>query len=300
MNANDIFIKDQPILTKIFNNINKTKKNVQAYVLTGESKEKLQKYALLLSKILICPNQYHEDCNKCNICNRINDNNYSELKIIYPENRVIKKDEIVKLRNYFNTQSIEGRNQVYIIHDIETLNQSASNSILKFLEEPESNLTAIFTTTNIDSVIKTVISRCQIIKINNIRVKYGLDFVKEISNLDEEKIYLVIDFLKNIEKNYAIAFSELKNNFIKYFDNKELVSSALKVMLLYYKDMLNYKIRNKCYYFEVNDIKLISKNQTEDLISKKISFILENLKKIEYNVNILLFMDNLLIGIGEI
>lgn len=300
MNANDIFIKEQPILTKIFNNINKTKKNVQAYVLTGESKEKLQKYALLLSKILICPNQYHEGCNKCNICNRINDNNYSELKIIYPENRVIKKDAIVKLRNYFNTQSIEGRNQVYIIHDIETLNQSASNSILKFLEEPESNLTAIFTTTNIDSVIKTVISRCQIIKINNIRVKYGLDFVKEISNLDEEKIYLVIDFLKNIEKNYAIAFSELKNNFIKHFDNKEIVSSALKVMLLYYKDMLNYKIRNKCYYFEVNDIKLIAKNQTEDLISKKISFILENLNKIEYNVNILLFMDNLLIGIGEI
>ena len=42
------------------------------------------------------------------------------------------------------------------------------------------------------------------------------------------------------------------------------------------------------------------KSPDNETISKKISFILENITKLEYNVNILLFMDNLLIGIGEI
>ena len=71
------------------------------------------------------------------------------------------------------------------------------------------------------------------------------------------------------------------------------------LMLFYYKDMLNYKIKNKCIYYEANDIKSLANIQNDNLISKKISFILENIAKLEYNVNILLFIDNFIIGIGE-
>ena len=85
-----------------------------------------------------------------------------------------------------------------------------------------------------------------------------------------------------------------------YFNTKELLIDAFNVILLYYKDMLNYKIKNKCIYYEINDIKSIANTQTDNLISKKISFILENIAKLEYNVNILLFIDNFIIGIGEI
>ena len=289
MTSNDILIKSQPILSKIFNKIRNTENNVQAYILYGESKETLEEYATLFSKILICPHKYEENCNKCNICMRID-----------PVNKMIKKEAIIELRDYFRTESIEGRNQVYIINDIETLNVAAANSILKFLEEPDSNSVAIFTTTNLDAVISTIASRCQIIKINNVRTKFGIEFVQEISGLDEENIYTVTDFVKKIEKNSVMAFANLKSDFIQSFDNKDTLTNALQVMMLYYKDILNYKIKNKCLYFEVNDLKSIADSQTTDVITRKISFILENIPKIEYNVNILLFMHNLLIGIGEI
>ena len=141
---------------------------------------------------------------------------------------------------------------------------------------------------------------CQLIKTNNVRTKYGIDFVKELTNLEEDQIYDIIDFTKSLERNYNKAFSCVKTNIVDVYNNKELLSSALKVMLLYYKDMLNYNIKEKCLYFEVNDVKNVIKTQNNDTISKKISFILENITKLEYNVNILLFMDNLLIGIGEI
>lgn len=300
MTSSDILIKNQPILSKIFNKIRNTENNVQAYILYGESKEMLEKYATLFSKILICPHKYEENCDKCNICMRIDNNSYGELKIINPVNKMIKKEAIIELRDYFQTESIEGRNQVYIINDIETLNVAAANSILKFLEEPDSNSVAIFTTTNLDAVISTIASRCQIIKINNVRTKFGIEFVQEISGLDEENIYNITDFVKKIEKNPVMAFANLKTDFMKSFDNKDTLTNALQVMMLYYKDMLNYKIKNKCLYFEVNDLKSIAEAQTTDVITRKISFILENIPKIEYNVNILLFMHNLLIGIGEI
>lgn len=295
----DIIVKNQPVLNKVLNNINNGKKNVQAYILYGDSKEVLKEYALTLSKVLICPHKYNNNCNNCNICRRIDSNTYGELKVINPVNNMIKKESVIEIKDNYNTESIEGKNLVYIINDVETLNASAANSILKFLEEPDGNLVAIFTTTNLDLVIKTIVSRCQVIKINNYKRKKGLDFIKELTGFDEETIYSIVDFTKKIEKDKTSAIVNVKNDFINVFDTKEALAKALNVMLLYYKDMLNYKIRNKCFYFDINDVKLGMNNKSEDVISKKISFILENISKLEYNVNVLLFMNNLIIGIGE-
>lgn len=297
---NEIFIKNQPVLSKILNKIRNTENNVQAYILTGDSKEELQEYSTLFSKILICPHKFDSNCEKCNICARIDNNTFGELKVIEPVNKVIKKEAILKLRDAFKTESIEGKNQVYIINDIENFNGAAANAILKFLEEPDSNSIAIFTTTNLDGVIKTIASRCQIIKVNNYKTKFGIEFVSEITSFDEETIYKVVDFTKQIENNSSNSIATVKNDFISEFDTKGKLFEALSVMLLYYKDMLNYKIKDKCLYFEVNDVKSIASFQNEDIISRKISFILENMAKIEYNVNVLLLMSNLIIGIGEI
>lgn len=295
----EIQIKNQPILNKILNNINNKGNNVQAYILSGNDKENLINYAILFSKVLICPHKYKKGCSECNICNRIDKENYAELKIINPVNKIIKKEAILELKNEFKTKSIEGKNEVYIINDAETLNGAASNTILKFLEEPDSNIVAIFTTTNLDSVIKTIVSRCQVIKINNFQKKSGIDFIKNLTNFDEETIYKVIDFVKIIEKDTEDAIINAKKLFFNYFNTKELLINAFNVILLYYKDMLNYKIKNKCIYYEANDIKSLANIQNDNLISKKISFILENIAKLEYNVNILLFIDNFIIGIGE-
>lgn len=296
----ELLIKNDPRLTNIYNNLIKSKKNSQSYMLVGNSKSKLNEYAVLLSKILVCPHTFEEKCTKCNICKRIDSNNYPELKIISPENKVIKKEKITDLTRKFQSQSIEGRNLVYIINDAECLNIAASNSILKFLEEPDSNVVAIFTTTNFDGVIKTITSRCQIIKVNNTKINEGINFVIETSGLDEENVYKVVDFTKKIENNYPLAVAQVKEDFLNIFNNKDMLDKALKVMLLFYKDILNYKINEKTQFFEKNEIKLVANKQTKDIISKKISFILENMDKIEYNVNMLLFMNYLLIGIGDI
>lgn len=296
----EIQIKNQPILNKILNNINNNGNNVQAYILSGNDKENLINYAILFSKVLICPHKYKKGCSECNICNRIDKENFGELKIINPVNKIIKKEAILELKNEFKTKSIEGKNEVYIINDAEALNGAASNTILKFLEEPDSNIVAIFTTTNLDSVIKTIVSRCQVIKINNFQKKIGIDFIKKLTKFDEETIYKVIDFIKIIEKSSEDAIIDAKKSFLDYFSTKESLINTFNVILLYYKDMLNYKIKNKCSYYEINDIKSIADMQTDNLISKKITFILENIAKLEYNVNILLFIDNFIIGIGEI
>ena len=297
--TDEIIIKNQPIFNKILNKINNTQNNVQAYILCCTSKTTLDTYSNLFSKVLICPYKYKENCNNCNICSRIDNNIFSELKIINPVNGVIKKECIIELRNDFQTQSIEGKNEVYIINDAECLNQSSANAILKFLEEPDTNTVAICTTTNLDAMISTIKSRCQIIKLNNNVVDKGIDFVIKQTNLTEEEIYESLDFIRTVENNYSLAFSKVKDEFLNQFKTKEKLSSAIYVILLFYKDVLNHKLKNTCLYFEKNDLINIANRQSVNLITKKISFVLENMYKLEYNVNMLLFMDNLLIRIGE-
>lgn len=297
----EVVVNGQQILSKILTKINKSKANVQAYLLSHAEEEELEKYALLFAKVLICPDSYSEACNKCNICKRINSNSFSELKIIKPEKSLIKKEEIINLRNSYKTSSIEGKNQVYIIHGAHHLQPAAANSILKFLEEPDSNTIAIFTTTNINKVINTIVSRCQVIKLNQNNHKIGMFFVEKLTSLDQEKIAIVMDYLFDIENNKSKAISESKEWFLKHFPEKDQLKSALNVMLLIYKDTLNYKLFEKMEYFNnETGIKNLAANSEIEIITKKIAFILENISKLEYNVNILLFINNLIIGIGDI
>lgn len=296
----EISVQKQPVFSKMLNKINNTWNNVQAYILCCDSKEMLNLYSKLLSKVLICPNKYKENCNDCNICKRIDNDVFSELKVINPVNNVIKKESIIDVRNSFQTKSIEGKNEVYIINDAECLNISSANSILKFLEEPDGNSVAIFTTTNKNKVLPTILSRCQIITLNNNSAGTGLDFVMKQTGLTEDEVFSVLDFIKLLKKSYSLAFSKVKDEFLAHFQTKEKLMSAIFVMILFYKDILNYKLEKRCLYFQKNDFVNIPETETLNLITRKISFLLENMYKLEYNVNVTLFMDNLLIGIGEI
>ena len=115
---NEIYVENQPIFTKVLNVINNKSKFHQAYILVNEDKKKLDEYAFLLSSVLICPEKYKKECTKCNICHRIRNNVFGELKVIKPSNNTIKKEEIISLRNEFQTSSIEGNTTSLYIRKI--------------------------------------------------------------------------------------------------------------------------------------------------------------------------------------
>lgn len=64
-------------------------------------------------------------------------------------------------------KSINSGKQFYIIEYAENLNSSSANALLKFLEEPDDEIIAILVTKNINKVISTIVSRCQIVNLNH-------------------------------------------------------------------------------------------------------------------------------------
>lgn len=298
----DEYIEKQNLLNKLITKISKDTINVQAYLLVCENNKILQDSSILLAKSLICPHSFKKNCIECNICKSIDDQNYGELINIYPVNNIIKKEEILNIRDKFSTYSVHGKNQVYIINNVEYLGDSAANTLLKFLEEPDSNTVAIFTTTALNKVLDTIISRCQVIKLNSFN-KEGLDFVKSFCDCeDEEKIKKYIDIIINVEKNeYEAVVNVDKKKWLKIVTNKEDLTILMNLWILIYEDLLNKNIFNNYKYFnnlvDIEDI--FSKNNIKTIVNK-LSFLMENLEKIHYNININLFLVNVIIGIGDI
>ena len=63
------------------------------------------------------------------------------------------------------------------------------NSLLKFLEEPGSDMTAILIVEQLDRVLPTIVSRCQLIPFKALSAKQCYDAVSE--DLEELDAYLL-------------------------------------------------------------------------------------------------------------
>ena len=294
------FIDNQSRFNVILHKIINLDKKNHAYMLVSNDSKLLEESSILFAKALICPKKFSKNCNLCNICHRIDNNEFSELKIISPVNNIIKKQEILDLRTQFQTMSIEGKNMVYIINNAEYLGSSAANSILKFLEEPESNVIGIFTTCNLSLVMETIKSRCQIIKLNDNNLQYGIDYIKKSCNCDDEIIDKAINFVNNVENNITQTVTNNINDIIDSIDGKEKLTSFMNVIMHIYVDKLNNIILNKTKYFidKDNFDKIVLKDKEKTI--NKISLVLDYIEKINYNVNVLLLLSSFVIEIGEI
>ena len=128
----------QPQLFKDFNQILKSDRMNHAYLFSGDFAS--FDFALYLAKSRFCENlQEGRPCGKCRECQLIEDNDFSDVKIVKPTGQIIKTDTIREMMRDFSRSGFEGKSQVFIIQDCEKMHINAANSLLKFIEEPQSS-----------------------------------------------------------------------------------------------------------------------------------------------------------------
>jgi DNA polymerase-3 subunit delta' len=81
-----------------------------------------------------------------------------------PRAAFITVSSIREIRRESSMSSFEAGKKIFIISEAEKMNASASNALLKILEEPPSETLFFLTTTRIDQLLPTIISRCQSIR----------------------------------------------------------------------------------------------------------------------------------------
>lgn len=241
----------QEVVYKTLKNSFKNNKTSHAYLISGAKGLPILQVAIFMAKSLIC-NHKDEDgfaCLNCIHCKKVDDNSYADLKIISGEQ--LKTNEVMSLQEEFNKSPLEDGNvKVYIIDLIERAPIASLNKLLKFIEEPSSNIVALFTTNSVDSILQTIVSRCQIIKLKEL---YSDDLVNYLisSSFARDDAYLIAKVSNDIEKSVNIL------NDPKYKDIKQLLNESLN----YLKDKNDNFIIN----FQIKGFKILTTNDEYEL-----------------------------------
>ena len=119
--------------------------------------------ALFLSKSLFCSEKTGIfPCEKCRNCKLIEQEEFPDVTMIKPQNQVIKTERIRELVSQFSQSGIENQHQVFIIEQAEKMHVNAANSLLKVIEEPQSEIYIFFLTDDEEQMLPTIRSRTQI------------------------------------------------------------------------------------------------------------------------------------------
>lgn len=112
----------------------------------------------------------------------------------------------------------EGRRNVIILSNIELMPEKTVNSFLKILEEPPNDLLFILTTDNINTIIPTIVSRCQILRCSL------------ISNDEIEKNLIEKDHCSVEDAAYLAKISDGNYAIVRYFDVEKIKDNRKDVI----------------------------------------------------------------------
>lgn len=251
------------------------------------------------------------------------DKGHINLYLVEPKGQNIRVQQIEELQMEFSKTSLVRGYRVFILDQVERLNQSSANRLLKFLEEPANkNTVGFLLAENIEQVIPTILSRSQIMHLSSQDEKelsaslkeQGVDDLtsellpylnKDIDQLmtmvEDEEIKVLINHFDSFTK----ALLEAENLWL-YVDehlkdiiyNREQIKYFLQFLIVFYLDL--YKIKNN------QEVSLLSlkerynglKGVNSEILQVKLEKTQELLHKINYNINVNMAFSQLIIEIS--
>lgn len=320
--------KTQPLAGKIIANSIERDRLSHAYLLQGSRGTGKKTIAKLLSMTILCVSRNGiEPCGTCSTCQRIKSGNHPDVHWLEPEGQSIKKGAIDSIRKEFNFTAFEQEKKVYIITNAELLTVNAANQILKYLEEPDQNITAILLTNNGSSILKTIQSRCQIIDLqpldetafqhrllalkepliteNNARLLSALtnNIDEAITYHEEEKVYqtreLIKDLIYTLLAHYEERYLFVHEKWFPQLTDRQSQEQGLELLLLALRDMVNYQIgREDGMLFFHSDDGLLKRSVmtiTKERLVEMIRHVLEAKQKMQRNIHPTLLMEQLVL-----
>ena len=299
-----------------------------AYIFTGKQGVGKGRTAFEFAKAANCEELKDDACDECLSCRKANNDNHPDIKEIKAQESSIKIDQIRELQQEIMYKPYESKKKVYIIHQVEDMTISAANSLLKTLEEPPSYAIIILLTNNLNQLLATTTSRCQLVRFKRIpdqlikenliknydissakgqlissladgRYDYACSLIEDEEQLERRKE--VIDILIEFPKLDKVDLFEKVQDLLDYRDE---INQILEVMLSWYRDLLllnlkqEDKVINADYLAELK--KSLDKFKVEEI--EKIIEEIENSNKLikGFNVNLQLSLEVMMLKLNRL
>ena len=240
-----------------------------AYIINGEYGSGRQTIASALAKTIQCQSKTDDTdaCGVCTSCKQAESQNHPDIKYITHDKTSISVNDIrEQLNNDISIKPYSSEYKIYIIPDANKMTEQAQNALLKTIEEPPVYAIIILLTENCDSLLPTIRSRCVTLTMNPVEKDKICTYLENKFQLEPEQAQIAANYCQgNIGKAIRFAsssdFIEMKNQVLKLLKNldsmdiasiidtikefsthKNDINDYLDLMLLWYRDVLMFKV----------------------------------------------------------
>lgn len=227
-----------------------------------------------------------------------------------------------------NKKPYECDRKVIIIHNGEKLTVAAQNALLKTIEEPLTGIFIIILSSNIDSILETIRSRCQIHRLAPLsKEEINLYISKKYNGIDDELNRTLISFSEGIPGRVDKfmnddIFKDIRNTVIdmlkdighgkievpikysdKFYSMKGNEEEILETITIFARDSIIFKeIESNLSIIngdKIDDIREIASNLSYNKLNRIIKVVNEARNNLKSNTNLWLTLDSMLISILE-
>lgn len=236
--------------------------------------------------------------------------------------------EVREIIEEVNKRPYEGNKKVIIIYNSEKLTTQAQNALLKTIEEPPTGVFIIMLSTNLESILDTIKSRCQIYKLTPLNNNEMIEFINLSYDLREEEILsilaysegipgralrflndeslqnlrtLIVDMLKDINNNNPEIVIKYEKAFQEFKDEKE---ELLNMIATFIRDIIVYKeLGNKSIIVnsdKINDIEALMEMMSYKKLNGMLKYIEEARDSLKHNISFTMSISVMLMGFLEV
>ena len=300
-----------------------------AYIFNGPEASGKMMLAEAFAMALQCEGEGKRPCLECRSCRQAADHNQPDIIYVSHEKpNTIGVDDIrTQINNDIDIKPYSSRYKVYIVDEAQKMNQQAQNALLKTIEEPPAYAIILLLTTNADSFLQTILSRCITLNLKAVKEDKIKEYLMKHYQIPDYQADICAAFSQgNVGKAIQLAsseeFGELKTSVLQLMKRLEDIdlyemTGAVKQIAEYklsvndYFDLMMIWFRDVLYLKATNDVDgLIFKDEVYDIKKQAakrsyqgIETILEALEKakirLNANVNFDLVIELLLLTIKE-
>ena len=286
-------------------------------------------FAQLFAMTLQCERGGINPCNECHSCRQAVSGNHPDIiRVTHEKPNTISVDDVrVQINNDIMIKPYNGKYKIYIVPDADLMTPQAQNALLKTIEEPPEYAVIFLLTENADSLLPTILSRCVVLKIKNVKDVLIKKYLMEHMSIPDYQAEICAAFAQgNMGRAIMLAsseyFNEIKEETIqmmKYIKDMELpellaairkissykvgVTDILDLISVWFRDVLLYKATKDVNGVIFADQMKYIKERANTSSYEGIEIILKGIEtakaRLKANVNFDLVMELLLLTIKE-
>ncbi|MBE0696707.1 MAG: DNA polymerase III subunit delta' [Anaerolineaceae bacterium] len=260
-----------------------------AYLFTGPLGVGRRSLALQFAQALNCTNPPApgEFCGECRVCRQLAAMQHSDLAVVQAEKEggVLKVEQVRDLQHVLSLSPYEAHYRVALLLRFHEANPNAQNALLKTLEEAPRQVILLVTADSAESLLPTIVSRCEVLRLRPVSVErlqkeleersMGKEDARILAHLSggrlgyalrmkddpakmEQRRALLEDLLHMLGESRRVRFVYAE----QIAKDKEALREAYAVWLTFWRDLM---LRSACGQGSTDGLQLVNQDMQAEI-----------------------------------